>query len=409
MKNIHELKQHSIEQLNEAKQLCEIANDKILRSFAENEKIAELIDNVEESKNKLTDNLRLINSLKSNLNNSINEVKKKKEQLNSETIEEFHNFVDLKDKLKNIKVDSSISFSNKKSSLIDFVDILKLQSTIDSILEIFKQFDQQEILDSVDELYVKTQNESKALNHKLREIEAFENDYTEINDEIEETLQMNAKLENNIVDILKSFNKQFDSCIAYESQNDSETLETINQFVFTSKNLMLLLKSDCQTLSKNLVKIERIVRKVDEFNNNISEFFQPYQMLNYEKLETEVTENTEKMINSTNIVFDRIIADLEVQRNINISLQCYIDSYYSLLLEIDRRKKINDKVQMLINKFESDIKILEEEDKIERDKFVVEHATNLPNGLVGFDVMNSKFPSVELKYSLESFLALNKK
>ncbi|GAV27117.1 hypothetical protein PMKS-000578 [Pichia membranifaciens] len=265
----------------------------------------------------------------------------------------------------------------------------------------------------MENIIVRFQNESNYLYNEWESINSFYQKYfirKENEKELDGLVKNNTELESEIVDILKELNNHLDNCIKYESQNSKNDLlrELVQKQSVQKSVSMDILQSNCDIISQNCKDIEKFVSIFEDFRNKLVKCFKEIKEFSANVLEKQVQNNLLKITREIKAHFDTLNVYKEDISQFSEDSLDFIDSYYYLVLEIDRRCTLNKKVQSLINDFESELKTLQEDDSIKRNQFMSDHAAFLPQNLADFDIINSKFPQLELSYTLENLPSLRK-
>lgn len=416
MQTIGTIKNDAIIKLNEAKKICFVANQNLADSFdqlARKEKLTLELSFIVKS---LRNHLRIFESLKRSVSLCISDVSRKKSLYFVESKQKINKLEKIYDQMKSIKVDPSLCVTkncNENRTLYDYINNDHISDIISKMDNHFVLIDS--LVDSkiMENIIVRFQNESNYLYNEWESINSFYQKYfirKENEKELDGLVKNNTELEAEIIDILKDLNTHLDNCINYELQNSkNDTFYDLMQKQSAQKAASMdILQSNCDIISQNCKDIEKFVSIFEDFRNKLIKCFKEIKDFSANVLEKQVQNNLLKITREIKAHFDTLNDYKEDIIQFSEDSLDFIDSYYYLVLEVDRRCALNKKVQNLINDFESELKTLQENDSIKRNQFMSDHAAFLPQNLADFDIINSKFPQLELSYTLENLPSLRK-
>lgn len=416
MQTIGTIKNDAIIKLNEAKKICFVANQNLADSFdqlARKEKLTLELSFIVKS---LRNHLRIFESLKRSVSLCISDVSRKKSLYFVESKQKINRLEKIYDQMKSIKVDPSLCVTkncNENRTLYDYINNDHISDIISKMDNHFVLIDS--LVDSkiMENIIVRFQNESNYLYNEWESINSFYQKYfirKENEKELDGLVKNNTELEAEIIDILKDLNTHLDNCINYELQNSkNDTFYDLMQKQSAQKAASMdILQSNCDIISQNCKDIEKFVSIFEDFRNKLIKCFKEIKDFSANVLEKQVQNNLLKITREIKAHFDTLNDYKEDIIQFSEDSLDFIDSYYYLVLEVDRRCALNKKVQNLINDFESELKTLQENDSIKRNQFMSDHAAFLPQNLADFDIINSKFPQLELSYTLENLPSLRK-
>lgn len=416
MTNIDDIKSKSIENLDTAKRICFKANESLTNSFNTAKKKDTLTEELREIIISIKNHFQIFLSLKDLITQSVVETEDKKTKILTDSKHSLGLLDKTLDSLKSIIVEPSLNpdrrtgtsseHLEKQKTLYDFIDTDTLNIKVIDIENNVKIVEY--ILDSktVENLKFRLDKQSKQLFIELENMDKFSRKFIvdqSMNNKIDDIIRNNSELEVEIIDILKQLNTHLDNCISYQSDNSNDSLlEEIMNFQLRSTSLMALLENHCDVIFQNDRDLSNILDFYHEFKGKLRKCLLQIDEFISSVLEKQVQNNL--LVNDKKCLSCLEIISKEtsqVSEFINDSEE-FIKSYYSLILEMNRRKALNYKVRNLIDNFEADLKTLQNEDHITRRKFLEEHADYLPNDLVDPGLINSKFPTIEFSYALEN-------
>ncbi|KAG0690549.1 autophagy protein 17 [Pichia californica] len=418
MQDITTIRINAINQLDEAKKICFLANNNLSNSFiklSEKEKLSIELTYIMLS---LKNHLQIFESLKKSIILLISNITEKKNLLINNTNLNLEKLDNILIKMKSIIVDKSFKLlqNNIKNSLYDYinddhVNIMKLR-----INELIIQLN--DLLDNkiIENIIIRFQNESNYLFNEFESLNLFYKKYfikKENEKELDNLVKNNSDLEFEIIQILKKLNLHLDNCIKYENNNNDDNENENLLIIIKNQNLTIFslmnsLKNNCDIISQNCKDISKFITIFKDFKIKLIKCFKEIKEFSIDVLENQVQNNILKILRQLN---DHLFTLNNYKNDINQFSQDFlqfIDSYYYLILEINRRNNLNLKVQNLINIFENDLKILQDDDFNKRSQFLNNNADFLPQNLIDFDIINSKFPLINLNYSLEKLPNLSK-
>lgn len=409
MQDIGRIRKDAIDELNEAKKICFIANQNLADSYdqlARKEKLTLELSFIVKS---LRNHLRIFESLKRSISLCITDVSRKKSLYFVESKQEISKLEKIYDRMKSIKVDPSLCVTQNCNENRTLYDYINNDHVSDIIANMGKHFTIIEsLIDSkiMENIIIRFQNESNYLYNEWESINSFHQKYfirKENEKELDGLVKNNSELEAEIIDILKKMNNHLDNCIKYESGKvrDEQLFELAQKESIQKSALMDILQSNCDIISQNCKDIEKFVSIFEDFRNKLIKCFKEIKDFLVNVLEKQVQKNLLKITREIKTHFDTLATYKEDIMQFSEDFLDFINSYYYLVLEIDRRCTLNKKVQSLINDFENELKTLQDEDSIKRNQFMNDHAAFLPQNLADFDIINSKFPQLELSYTLE--------
>lgn len=413
MSEFSSIKLDAIDKLNEAQKLAFNANQNLAdlyQHLGRKEKLTTELSFIVKS---LKNHLQIFESLKKSISMRISDTALKKDKFIKETKHEILKLQSICKEMKSLKVNSSLLMDQQienPKSLFDYINSTHMQeliSEVDDEIIIVEKLINSKIMDNI---IVRFQNESNYLYNEWESIESFHNKYIihkENEKQIDTLIQQNSDLEMEIVSMLKQLNQQFDNCVLYEKNQSGQLYQSIHKEQSKSKFLLYSLQNNCDIISQNCKDVEKLVKIFDEFKNKLVKCFNEINEFSVNVLEKQVQKNMLNIEKVLTVHFSTLNHYKDEILQLSEDFLQFIESYFYLILEIDRRSTLNNKVEKLIDNFESGLQLLQEEDKALRNKFLSENADFLPQDLVDFDIMNSRFPSIELNYSLEQLPKLN--
>lgn len=417
MSDISIIKTNAIEGLNKAKQICSAANSNLADSYTSLARKEKLIVELAFIVGSLKNHLKIFDCLKTSILMTITDITQKKDVYIIQAKDETKKLENIFTCMKSIDVDPSLNTDKIKTeshnTLFDYINNVQVDeilSKMENVIEMIESLVDNKIMENI---IVRFQNESNYLFNEWESLDSFYQKYfikKENEKQLDNLVENNSELEAEIIDILKKLNLHLDNCIKYESTDNKDPIvyHEIKRGDIIKQSWIDSLQSNCDIIFQNCRDIEKFISIFEDFRKNLTKCFKEIEEFCNNVLENQIQNNLLIIAQEIKYHFQTLNSYKKEINQFSEDYLQFIDSYYFLILEIERRCKINEKVQHLINNFEKELNILQKEDSVKRLQFMDENGEFLPQNLVDFDMINSKFPTVELKYSLEELPKLKK-
>ncbi|VEU19383.1 DEKNAAC100159 [Brettanomyces naardenensis] len=407
-------------QLSKADQICNDANSYITLTTTQlssrDDRLPRLIFYMDSTKQQL----RLLGIVRDSLDMSINKLFDRKNSLKIKLNKEVANLQKAVAILKDVQVDSA--FNEERPTLFYYISEEDLNILLGDVEQNMKQVDELIKNNRTDALLIRMGSDLENLHNEFNALETHFLVHSKLNkeedkgDPVSRLLSINSELEMDLVSILDSFNRHYDQCIKCSKmvadstvslQDKQEFYEVLSNDVKELPQAMAYLQSDRDTVVKNC---KEIIKNVGIFQS----FF--------EKVESFIRELTEygetslsRQLADFSLVDDRLSDQLAKVDDLRATVVDYTQdyylftaSYYSLVLEINRREESNRKLEGLIGQFKASLSDVINEDFDKRIDFMTLHGDFLPQNLVSPSVMNNPPPKVEIKLATETLPSLSK-
>lgn len=406
MESIQIFKQDSVQQLNEAKSIC-VQADKSLSVAYDQLQSREIIRrNITSSLCSFYEGLNAFDTLKKQVLDGITLLEKERSSVVATSTKQLNllNQILLELRSTEVKLKLDPAFTETRHFLIDYIDENKIEKAISKNKELQKIVDNLLSKDVIDNIQSRLESESETLRrlkNQANDIESHELLTVAQDDIVSDAFEVNFKLEIEIVQILKQLNHQLDLCIQYENTHDSLIFPEIVSFHERSRSYLTILKNNCDVIITNCEIFFSYFETISFFKERIEMDNLHLRGLLNEVIPKYIKDKIEPIKEEMHKCFFSLE---EISVAIEVFIEDsgeFINSYYSLILEVDRRLKINHQIQEIVDKFQSELSQLEFTDSVERNKFSNQHAEFLPKDLVDMNMIQTKFPKFQLMYSLE--------
>ncbi|KAL6946994.1 hypothetical protein ACO0QE_001851 [Hanseniaspora vineae] len=397
MKSKEELLQSATNSLIEAQKLCENANNQITKTRDQ------LVFYEKQSQN-VHFQIDCIMEQHSFLQNSILKLKIGDQLINKEWKAVFFHELfqslqkwqqQLQNKYKKLQA-TPYEIDETQDNLADFIDpesINAVQSKIDDF-----HITQEEIA-KIEELYKKmiAKLQTKLAEKKIRRLlekvaHKYSNDIQDQCTSYEEDLH---NLELDLSDFLNSITSHFDKCQMLADHYDEELYKVVS--------------IDDSKISDILESLSDISREATEVCSSVTDFFSRQEtIVSIETLKTSMKSIIDEFVKLETqlLVFEsvrEVIAnykensqnDIEEIKNLCDHYDKYLASYYNLLKEITRRRKVGHEMELILKDAQHKLAKIDEQDMKRRKKFLQDNGDSLPQ-----DIWQPEISSLEPLYKL---------
>jgi len=375
--------------LNATKSTISANNTKLIKSnflLDSVNQLVQILETVSDSIDlRLNDRKQSVKVLENYLNLSLSEVKR-----------EF-------DKLKQIKIDKSL-LSGSHDTLYDFISI----EVLDTLL--LKKSE----LQNTSANYVGTiEQQKEALKAKLNEFNKIfnqlENEVTEVTEAqwISDLIEENNKLEEEVATLLESLTHHYDQCARGSRIAEGKEPNILEE---EKQELFEVLSKDFQEVPDVLEDLEESIDDIEQRCKKIESYlttkFYDIKLKHLVQDLTSFGENDLVLIMSAvskqNIDFLAISQDINEKCDEAHQLikhyQQFVDSYYSLILELHRRENVQKSMIKVFEDTKRKLEALQAEDYRNRDAFLNKNGSSLPSDL--WEGLNDDSPLCTLKFEI---------
>lgn len=307
------------------------------------------------------------------------------------------------DKLKQIKIDKSLVSGNHES-LYDFISNEVLDTLLTKQIELNKARESYVVI-------IETQQEF--LKGKLEE---FSNGFNQLENEVAEVtranwisdlIDENNKLEEEVTGLLESLTTHYDQCvrgarIVQGKETDISDQEKTEFFEVLSKDVKEV-PDVINDLEESIGDIEQRCKKIEGYLT--TKFYD----IKLKHLVQDMTHFGEDELTQVISTLDRQTIDFQaITKDINEKCeeanqliehyQRFVESYYSLVLELERRKEVQFSMESVIKEAKVKLQALQEDDYQKRDLFLQLNGPYLPSDL--WEGLNDGTPLCSLKFEV---------
>lgn len=400
----------ALEKLNEAKVLLANTVACIEETAGKLEKKDHRLIKLEFIYGSISNLLELFNKCKREVEIKIGTYLKDREGKVDELIVYLNDLQDVSMTLKKIKVDPTLNDSNK--TLYDFINWDSITEISDYILECEKEYSKGPSKTFTDSIEMRLFNEWKYLS---QEWEPIQNNYNKhMNSEIlENHIQMlldnNNSLEMESVELLQGLNDHWDKCMLYNKSPSNELLQILQDDYTSLPSVMQLLDKNSTIISQNCKDITRYLSNYETIKTQFITFLTEIQDFNVEVMSKQIESDLLLEFNKIDQIRSKIVQYKTELLGYKTDFFQFAEAYYNLLLELERRRKSNDRINKIIKKFQYEVGILSEQESMERDSFFSLNADFIPQDLIKGTVINSSYPEVNVNYKTEDIPEISSK
>ncbi|KAG7711501.1 hypothetical protein KL949_000621 [Ogataea haglerorum] len=258
-------------------------------------------------------------------------------------------------------------------------------------------------------------NELNALDSKFRDMRLGDAQSSSI-DPTSKLLEINTELEHDMVAILTSFNNHYDQCEKGEAilgdpevpqDEKDELVSVLRNDVEELPEVQRSLTSNAEIIKKNCKEVMKILDIFEDYFQRVETYVRDMQEYGESKLRVQLTEFSEI---STEVSRRLEIAQTHQEELVqyNGDFQQFVRSYYSLILELDRRTRLNEHISSAIDSFKSNIDSIVKKDYEKRMQFLEQHGDFIPQNLIDSSVINSSTPQISINFDQEPLPAISK-
>lgn len=408
---IKDIKSTTILQLNEARQHCLEANDNLTKSYnliADKEKLElKLIFTI----NSLRNHLLIFDTIQKSVTETIRQDVLQYDYEKAQTDVAIKQLQNVYSQMEQIAVDSTFGEVQqpRDTTLIQYIDKDSTDKLIQDTKELYTSID--ELIEGKERnnLQLRLKNEAEFLANQWEDVQSFDQRYLSNKNtyvQVEELMSKNEILETEVVNCLKRMNQQLDDCLSYGTHSGDSTdavqLAKIEKY-HKSSNDLLTIRGNCDMIEQNCKDIAKITRIYSEFKDKLNACFQEIADFTINVIEKQVQRSLLDSVRRIHEYFDTLEDKrCEIEHYVEASLK-FINSFSCLVVEIDRRRNLNDKIKSMIDSFQEKLLELQDEDRVIREEFLDNHSEFLPQNLIQPQFISSKFPNIILQYKLEDF------
>ncbi|GMM44678.1 hypothetical protein DAPK24_012530 [Pichia kluyveri] len=401
-----------INQLNNAKQFCLLTNENLSNSFKDLQEKDKLSNKLIFSINSFNHQLLIFKEINKSILNLLNDhqsiIKSFKENVEFSINERFQLYNQLKS--IDVKKDLITNNNNNNHTLYDYIDISESELIVDQINIHLNKLNTLWDNKIINNIKLRFQNHFNYLQNEWNLIISFKENYLikkDIDLQIDELIAKNHLLENEIVIILNKMNNQLDDCILFEDQllnnntPDTKLYDKIKKYPSSSLSELTDLTNNCDIINQNCKDINKFLKIYKNCQFKLKNCLEEINDFNLNILTKQVQNiliPSLTIINKEKLKIEQLQIDLQIFID---DSKKFIKSYHNLINEINRRKKLNEKVELMINSFQNDLLNLQNDDIIIRSKFLNENNDYLPQDLISNSFFESKFPEISVAYKLE--------
>ncbi|KAG7896213.1 uncharacterized protein OGAPODRAFT_88996 [Ogataea polymorpha] len=365
----------------------------------------------------LKQQLRLLEIIRDSLVLNLNRVMEKRAALQSQLLKDVDRLHRTIDTLKN-----TVVVFDGQTTLYEYISESGVEELFNGVSQNLKDIQTLIKGNRTDALLIRLtsdldhlSNELNALDSKFRDMRLVDTQSSSI-DPISKLLEINAELEHDMVAILTSFNNHYDQCEKGEAilkdpavpQDEKDELVSVLQNdVEELPEAQRSLTSNAEIIKKNCKEVMKILDIFEDYFQRVETYVCELQEYGESKLRVQLKEfsdiNTEV---SRKLEIAQTHQDELVQYNSDF--QQFVRSYYSLILELDRRMRVNEHISSAIDNFRSTISNIVEKDHEKRMEFLQKHGDFIPQNLVDSSVINSGTPQISINFDQEPLPAISK-
>ncbi|KAH3660215.1 hypothetical protein OGAPHI_007420 [Ogataea philodendri] len=312
-----------------------------------------------------------------------------------------------------------------ETSLFDYISEAGIEDLFADVEQNIKEIDSLVKGNRTDALLIRLSSDLDNLNnemntliskaHDLRLLDD-QDDLDEFVDPITKLLEINNELENEMVGMLTGFNNHYDQCEkgqklledpSFPEDEKEELVTVLENDVEDLPEVMRSLKSTGDVITKNCKEVIKILDIFETLYGLVEKFIDELQQYGEQKLVVQLNEFVE--INSE---VGRKLEASEIHKaslaQYNDDFQQFIRSYYSLIVEVDRRAQVNQQLTMAINNFKATVNSIVDNDYEKRLEFLDKHGDFIPQNLIDPQIINSTTPQIEIAFDHEPLPPLTK-
>ncbi|GMM31385.1 protein kinase regulatory subunit [Martiniozyma asiatica (nom. inval.)] len=300
--------------------------------------------------------------------------------------------------------DKNKKVHNKKKTLYDFIDDESMSILLKDIGALNDKLCKTPDKKFIDSILLRFDNQATYLTKQWENIQSgYKSHFNDGSDSLLTLLMKNNDaIEYDMVELLKGLNSHLDKCLIYQKEPTKELFNVIKDDDSKLASVLETLKKNANIVHQNCKDIQRIIavmenhkiksisflNELNEFNENVVE----------KQIQGELSNEWEKMNEMVVVLYSMEEEVIGFQ----IDCQSFMESYNKLLLELERRRKTNLKIQKMITDFQTELETFKQEDIKKRGEFWHENAEFIPQDLIDGDFITSSFPKVVINYQLEN-------
>lgn len=284
-----------------------------------------------------------------------------------------------------------VGFGSANRALFDFVnekDLEKLQGDMEMHL---KELNAQcsalkigEVVGLADSQVEKSQTRLDNLQNELDNLSAAKGS------EIDLILQQNNAVELDMASLLESLTNHFDQCVKGASLLEGSRISTQER-----NEIVEILENDSQDLPHVMAELETAFSKVElncaQINKECSflhEFFQS-KLKKYLSLLSAGIDNLLVGFDSMSPMLQRVQSTLHTLADEEGAMSELVEyftnfstTYHKTILEIQRRRDVNDQMARLVSRFVEEANQLRQQDATARKKFLMDNGNYIPSTMI---------------------------
>ncbi|CDK24698.1 unnamed protein product [Kuraishia capsulata CBS 1993] len=422
------------QRLSEAEIICGRANEHLLSSTErlskrDNQlpKLVYLFDSTKQQ-------LRLLGILKDSLVLVLQQLMERKSAISNKLKRDAARLTNIVHSLKTVKVEASFKHSGTTGTLFDFISDEDIQNMVNDIEVILEQNDVlsnggrtdillqsfntdidsfQHDLDSLHKLFMTSASLPWSRKQKDPQNVSLDKDADSIN----QLLQMNSELELDMVSLLKSLSNHYDQCskgsVLLKSpqvpqQEKQELFAVLQNDVNELPSVLDILEDDRAQISQNCEYILNICEQSEKFNSKVQEYVQSLESFGKNKLQAHYMKDFRAGVQPIRANIKRAEEFHKQVLDLIDYYTNFVRSYNSLVLEIDRRHHVNNRIAELVKSLQSSISQIEEDDSKAREDFLLRNADYLPQNIIdpigntpSSHILFNALPMVTLEFEKE--------
>lgn len=404
-------------QLKEAESVCDDANQYITSTTtklaSKDDRLPKLQYYIDSTKQQI----RLLKIIRDSLKMKIDQLLKRKKESKAKEEESIIKLDTMITLLKKIRVDSC--FNSNRDPLFSYIsedDLNNLLTDADTTIKELDGFAKESRIDAnlirLNSDLENFQNEFTSLESHFT-IKEKSNNSVNGEDSISGLLKINENLELDLVSILSGFNQHYDQCIKASKlfADSNSSIDDKNASFMVLKNdklelphAMTYLKNDRDTVVMNC---KEVLKSVDIFNNyfkRVEDFIDEMSKYGEGQLHQRL-DDFNHIITKLGSQLDKVESLTTLIDNYSGDFSQFIDSYYSLILEIQRRKDSNKRLEDIISNFKIKMTDVINDDANQRSSFMKLHGDFLPQNLVAEETLKNGSSHVEVNLVTETLPA----
>lgn len=233
---------------------------------------------------------------------------------------------------------------------------------------------------------------------------------------ITKLITSNNELETDMASLLESLTNHFDQCKKgqdllskpHSEDQKRELLQVLENDSLELPYVINILNQDYQSLKTNCSHLQSITNKFSIFYNNFTaQFMVRLKLFGEVKLQqglniiTKKAQRVEILLEKAFEYEQSVVGLIDYYTN-------FVSSYRSLILEIERRRKINDQVEAAVSRFRKELQSIEEKERTNREDFLIQHADYLPQDIISPNLLDGSqgilfkmLPTVGVEFNRE--------